>query len=92
MPGVAEIAVDELEVIVATPGSNGDRSIEVVDREVTNSQEGNVDASSTTEDVVSPSTSGVGCLSTSGVVCRSDCGSAFGPSTCPSGSTLAWVV
>ena len=70
----------------------GERSIEVVDIEVTNSQEGTVDEISTTEGVVSPSTSGVACLPTSGVVCRSDCGSAFGPSTRPSGSTLVWMV
>ena len=70
----------------------GERSIEIVDMEVTNSQEGTVDEISTTEGVVSPSTSGVACLPTSGVVCRSDCGSASGPSTRPSGSTLEWMV
>ena len=89
---VAESAVDEIDAAVFTPGSSGDRSIGVVDMEVTNSQEGTVDEISTTEGVVSPSTSGVACLPTSGVVCRSDCGSAFGPSTRPSGSTLAWMV
>ena len=72
--------------------ANGDRSIEVVDIEVTNVHEGKVNASSTTEGVVSPATSGAVCLPTSGVVCRSDSGSASGPSTRPSGSTLAWVV
>ena len=87
---VAESAEVMPEALAVAEESDGGRSIEVDEIEETNLVE------ETEDDLpcnsLSPSTSGVGCLSTSGVVCRSDCGSASGPSTRPSGSTLEWVV
>ena len=63
--------------------TNGERSIEVVDIEVTNSQEGTVDEISTDSGTVSP-------ISTSGVVCPWHFG-CRGPSPSPSGISVVWM-